>query len=279
MGDIDEIKRLIGTSDAMGALAAAKAAVRASPSDSSRRSALFSLFAIHGEWARAAEQLDTAIQLGGNPSLAIYQIILRSIPEREKVISGDVIPHFPGREEPPDWFPPWQAALKALAQGDDGPLQAEGLARSASLDRITGFNSHFDFEGFRNCDARISGSFEGVFGGKYSWLPFEEVRRIAVPDRPELLQDLIWLPATVHLHRGDPLNGYLFSTYPGTVENGSDAEKLARNTEWDDRFEATDIGFGAQLFALGAEFISIFQLGQCCLNTTANHAKEAAIPT
>jgi len=267
MEDLQEIKKRIGAADAAGALAAAKAAVRSSPSDPSSRSALFSLFAVHGEWARAAEQLDTAIRLGGDIALAVYDIILKAIPDRGKVIRGEAAPNFPGGGEPPEWFPAWQSALAALHNGNDAPLAEAALARSEALDKINGFNSHFEFEGFRNCDTRLGGFFEGIFEGKYSWLPFEQVRRIAVPERPELLHDLIWLPVMVHLQKGEPLKGYLFASYPETAEKGSDAEKLARSTEWDDRFEATDIGRGAQLFALGAEFISIFQLGQCNLNT------------
>ena len=130
MEDIQEIKKRIGVADAAGALAAAKAAVRSSPSDPSSRSALFSLFAVHGEWARAAEQLDTAIRLGGDLGLAVYDIILKTIPDREKVMRGEVLPNFPGGDEPPEWFPAWQAALAALHQGDDAPLAEAALARA-----------------------------------------------------------------------------------------------------------------------------------------------------
>lgn len=267
MGDIQEIKKQIGSGNASGALAAAKAAVRAAPSDPSCRSALFSLFAITGEWARASEQLETALQLGGDLSLAVYVVILRSIADREQVLRGEALPHFPGGAEPPAWSADWQAALAALHAGDDSLLEAAALSRSAELDRINGFNAEYQFEGFRNCDTRLSGVFEGIFEGKYSWLPFAQVRRIAVPERPELLHDLIWLPVMIHLQKGEPLKGYLFSTFPGTAEHGSEPEKLARTTGWDERFEATDIGRGTQLFALGAEILSIFTLGQCCLNT------------
>lgn len=272
MGDIQEIKQQIGSGNASGALAAAKAAVRASPSDPSCRSALFSLFAIHGEWARAADQLETALQLGGDLSLTVYTVILKTIADRDRVIRGESPPHFPGETEPPSWFADWQTALAALNQGDGSLLESEALKRSNHLDQIHGFNSEFEFEfeGFRNCDTRLNGVFEGVFEGKYSWLPFENVRRIAVPEKPELLHDLIWLPVMIHLQKGEPLKGYLFSTYPGTSTLGTDPEKLARSTGWDERFEAIDIGRGVQLFAFGAEIIPIFKLGTCSLNTAKN---------
>lgn len=268
MAVFQEIKERIAAGDAAGALAAAKATVRNAPSDPSARTALFGLFAINGEWARAAEQLETARTLGCDPSLAVYEIILKSISEREKVISGETDPHFPAGD-PPVWFASWKGALSSLRSGDDSFLAAAVEERLASLDAINGFNAEFEFEGFRNCDSRLSGVFEGIFEGRYSWIPFEDVLRIAVPERPELLQDFVWLPVMIHLKKGGALKGYLSATYPGTGESGEGSEKLARSTGWDDRFEETDIGRGLQLFALGSEVVPVFSLGQCSLNTPA----------
>lgn len=274
MADFQEIKRRIAAGDASGALSAAKSAVRESPSDPSLRSALFSLFAVHGEWTRAADQLDTARTLGADISLAVYEVILKTVSDREKVIRGETAPHFPGGQ-PPDWYPDWQSALAELASGNPELLESVILVRSPQLDQINGFNSEFEFEGFRNCDNRIAGSFEGVFEGRYSWIPFERVLRISVPERPELLQDLVWLPVMIHLKSGEALKGYLYSTYPGTPENGADDERLARISNWDDRFDSIDIARGVQLFALGSEIVPVFSLGTCSLNTPAPSTSDS----
>lgn len=276
MGDLQQIRTQVREGNATGALAAAKAAVRESPSDPTCRTALFSLFAIHGEWARARDQLENAVSMGADASLAVYDVILRSIPERDKVMRGETAPHFP-TDSVPEWFPEWQSALAALHAGDDSPLAAAAEKRATDLEKIHGFNEEYEFEGFRNCDTRVCGVFEGVFDGRYSWLPFEEVLRIAVPERPELLQDLAWLAVMIHLKKGEPLKGYLFSTLPGTPERGNDHEKLAKSTGWDERFEAVDIGAGVQLFALGGEIIPLFSLGQCCLNTPVTNG-ETPVP-
>lgn len=275
MGDLQQVRAQVREGNATGALASAKAAVRDSPSDPACRTALFSLFAIHGEWDRARDQLETAIRMGGDAALAVYDVILRAVSDREKVMSGEAAPHFPG-DEVPAWFPEWQSALAALHAGDDGPLAEVAGRRAVDLEGICGFNEEYEFEGFRNCDTRLCGIFEGVFEGRYSWLPFEQVLRLAVPERPELLQDLVWLAVMIHLKRGEPLKGYLFSTLPGTALKGTDAEKLAKSTDWDGRFEAVDVGTGAQLFALGSEIIPLFSLGQCCLNTPANTGETPA---
>lgn len=265
MGNLQEIKQQISDGNAAAALASAKAAVRGAPSDPSCRSALFSLFAIHGEWTRAGEQLENALQLGADPGLAVYLIILKAISGRDEVLKGLADPHFPAGEEAPAWYPGWKAALEALQEGSPEPLAAAAAEHAAVLDTITGFNEEYEFEGFRNCDTRLCGVFEGIFEGKYSWLPFEQVLRIAVPARPEMLHDLLWLPVMIHLRKGAPLKGYLFSTYPGTTGQGDDASRLARDTGWDERFDTVDLGFGTQLFALGAEVVPVFSLGQCCL--------------
>ncbi len=265
MGNLQDIKDQVAGGNASAALASAKAAVRAAPSDPSCRSALFSLLAIHGEWGRAAEQLENALQFGADPVLAVYLIILKAIPQREAVLQGTADPHFPAETGTPAWYPEWKAALEDLHSGSSVKLEAAAASRSAELDAITGFNEEYEFEGFRNCDTRLSGVFEGIFEGKYSWLPFEQVLRIAVPARPELLHDLLWLPVMIHLRKGAPLKGYLFSTYPGTAERAGDAGRLARDTAWDERFADVDLAIGAQLFALGAEVLPIFSLGQCCL--------------
>ncbi|WAC17857.1 type VI secretion system accessory protein TagJ [Luteolibacter sp. SL250] len=223
------------------------------------------MFAIHGEWSRAAEQLENALQLGGDPGLAVYLIILKTISGRDEVLRGLADPHFPACDSIPDWYPGWKAALEALHGGSPEPLAAAAADRADALDTITGFNEEYEFEGFRNCDTRLCGVFEGIFEGKYSWLPFEQVLRIAVPARPEMLHDLLWLPVMIHLRKGAPLKGYLFSTYPGTAGRSDDAARLARDTGWDERFDTVDVGFGTQLFALGAEVVPVFSLGQCCL--------------
>ncbi|RYD38351.1 MAG: hypothetical protein EOP87_01755 [Verrucomicrobiaceae bacterium] len=265
MGNLQDIKQQISDGNAVAALASAKAAVRGAPADPSCRSALFSLFAIHGEWARAGEQLENALQLGGDPGLAVYIIILKTISGRDEVLKGLADPHFPAGEDTPAWYPEWKAALNALHGGNPEPLAAVAAERTDVLDSITGFNQEYEFEGFRNCDTRLCGVFEGIFEGKYSWLPFEQVLRISVPARPEMLHDLLWLPVMIHLRKGAPLKGYLFSTYPGTAAHGDDASRLARDTSWNERFESVDLGLGTQLFALGAEVVPVFSLGQCCL--------------
>jgi len=267
-----EIKEHVREGRLSGALAAAKAAVRSAPSDASCRAALFALFAANGEWTRASEQLDTCLRLGGDMNLVVYGILLGAVEAREKTLCGELPAFIPGGSTP-EWLADWQASLVALAEGNAAPLATAAEARFQDLDRIQGFNTEYEFAGFRNCDTRLAGVFEGIFNGRYGWLPFEDVVRIAVAERPELIQDLVWLPVMVHLRKGQPLQGYLFATCPGTSALGLEEEKLAKSTGWDEAYDEVDLGRGAQLFALGSEVVPIFSLGQCCFHA-AHHAVE-----
>lgn len=279
MGSLLDIKQQVKEGSMSGALSAAKAAVRSAPSDPVPRSALFALLAANGEQARASEQLETCLSLGGGASLVIYSVLLAASRERDAVMTGESAPRFPN-DEVPAWAPAWQAALAALHRGDPALLAAAAAARADDLSKLAGFNAEYEFEGFRHCDTRLCGCFEGIFNGRYSWLPLENVLRIAVPERPELLQDLVWLPVMVHLRRGEPLQGFLFATSPGTAEAGGEAEKLARTTTWDESHESVDLSRGVQLFMLGSEVLPVFSLGQCCFHapggTTAPEATSTA---
>lgn len=279
MGSLLEIKKQVREGSLSGAMTAAKAAVRNAPADASLRTALFALFAANGEWARASDQLETCLRLGGDPALALYGIVIGAGKEREAVMSGTSYPHFPSGKIP-FWAAPWRDALAALDAGDSSLLASEAQARFEVISSITGFNDEYEFEGFRNCDVRTCGVFEGVFNGRYGWLPFEDVLRIAVPERPEFLQDLVWLPVMVHLRAGSPLQGYLYATSAGTSSAAGEAERLARSTAWDERFEELDISYGAQLFALGDEVVPIFSLGKCCFNEVIveRDAGESELP-
>lgn len=262
MSALLEIKRQVREGSIAGALSAAKVAVREAPSDVSLRSALFALFAVNGENTRSLEQLEICLRLGGEAGMGTYCAILLAEKEREPVMAGRSAPWSPTGVSP-DWMATWQGALAALAAGDPEPLERVAAVRETALSAITGSNFEHGFGGFRNCDTRLCGFFEGIFEGRYGWLPFEDVMSISVPGRPELLQDLVWLPVMFRLRSGDPLAGYLFATVPGTGAAGSDSDKMARSASWDETYETVDIGCGVQLFALGPEVVPVFSLGEC----------------
>lgn len=276
MGSLLEIKQHVREGSLSGAMTAAKAAVRNAPEDASLRSALFALFAANGEWQRASDQLEICLRVGGDPAMALYGIVIEAGKDRESVMNGTSDPHFPAGRVP-SWAAPWRTSLEALDAGDSSLLASEVQARSEAISSITGFNDEFEFEGFRNCDVRTCGVFEGVFNGRYGWIPFEDVLRIAVPERPEFLQDLVWLPVMVHLRAGSPLQGYLYSTSAGTPSLAGEEERLARSTSWDERFGDLDIGYGAQLFTLGDEVVPIFSLGKCCFNEAIEEGGASAV--
>ena len=246
------------------ALAAAKAAVRDRPSDPGARIALCVLFAATDDRQRALDQWKLALDLGCGAGFAHYGAMIEAESIRNEVFRGRRVPTFlDGCDE--SRVSEWIEGLADLEQGD--PCRLGGLLEEFQkpLDAIRGSNREFDFEGFRCCDSRTSWFIEGVFEGDYRWLPLVKLRKIRVPERPELLGDFLWLPVSVQLLDGRLVLGHLFATAPFTAIRGNPAEQMARNAGWDEAFEELDIGLGLQLFGLGSEVVPVFQLGDCLL--------------
>lgn len=246
------------------ALAVAKLAVRDRPSDPSCRIALSVLFAAVGDFGRALDQWKLALDLGCGAGFAHYGVMIHSEFIRCEVFRGRVLPTFlDGCDD--SRAKDWIEGLEALEQGDPSRLVALSESVDKLLDGIHGQNRDFDFEGFRCCDSRTSWFVEGVFEGEYRWVPLTKLRRIRVPDRPELLGDLLWLPVSLQLFDERLVVGHLFATTPFTAIRGNCAEQMARTSGWDETMENLDIGLGLQLFGVGSEIVPVFRLGDCKL--------------
>jgi type VI secretion system protein ImpE len=186
--------------------------VKANPTDTARRSFLFELLCFAGEWDRAEKQLDVLAGQGATAEVGakVYRNNLRAERERARLISEVSEPHF--LAEPPAYV---DMHLEALRQIRDGNTQA---ARD-TLDRaeeerpaLAGTLDGAAFEDLRDYDDRFAPVLEIIVSDKYTWLPFEQIKRIEV-EPPEQLRDLIWARASIETNDNE-LKAFLRCSTP-----------------------------------------------------------------
>ncbi len=213
------------------AIAAQTAAVKARPLDADGRYLLFALLGFAGEWDRAAKQLDA---LGRqDPKLEagarIYRNLLASEEERRAVLTKGARPLLP-----PEAAPHVTARLEAAAAVAAGDAAAAAARIEAAIEcqpELRGRCNGQAFTAVRDLDDLLGSVLEVYAGGRYLWLPLEQVRRLEIAP-PQHLLDLLWLPAHLEDARGTGAAVHLPALYAGSAASADEAVRLGRMTEW-----------------------------------------------
>lgn len=232
--------------DLAGALAELQNAVRARPDDAKLRIFLFQLLCVMGDWNRAVAQLKVCAQLEASalPMAQTYREAIICEVFREKVFSGEKEPLIFGK--PSEWMALIVQSQQALAGGQ---FEQAATLREQAFDAApttSGDADGQDFEWIADADMRFGPVLEIIINGKYFWMPFSALASLRL-DPPADLRDTVWTAASLTLHNGGELVGLIPTRYPGTVENGDDAMRLARATEWRDVGHETFLGLGQRL--------------------------------
>nr|WP_280526271.1 type VI secretion system accessory protein TagJ [Novosphingobium marinum] len=103
-------------------------------------------------------------------------------------------------------------------------------------------------EWIADADSRFGPTFEAIIGGRYGLMPFDEVEWIR-SEGPRDLRDMIWYPVQIGFRNGQSGAAFLPARYPGTDTDGTNDQKLARVTDWQER-EWGDAGIGQRLWTL-----------------------------
>lgn len=225
--------------------------IRASPSDARLRTYLFQLLAIRGDWERAIAQLQVAAQLDpiAMAMAQTYREAVRAEVFRAAVFAGRKQPSFLG--EPPAWAGLLLEAMKLSAGGRFA--EAETM-RDEALDAAPGSSGKIDGHAFAwiaDADSRLGPICEAVVDGKYVWIPFENVARLAV-EPPADLRDFVWAPARLQFVNGGETVALIPSRYPGSEASPEAAIRMARKTTWQEVGEATYLGLGQRMWATDA---------------------------
>jgi len=221
-------------------LEAVQARIRVAPADADLRAQLFQLAAVQGDWPRAAEQLTLCAQFNpqAGPMATLYAQAIAGERQRETVLAGDDEPaFFAGRSA---WC---EALLQALRLQAAQPSQAADLRAQALQEAGTragilageaaGLPARYGW--IADGDSRLGPVCEWIAGGRYGWLPFEDILRISLL-APDGLCDVLWARAEVMLADGRVLHGLVPARYPAplgeTLAGQGEALRLGRETRW-----------------------------------------------
>jgi type VI secretion system protein ImpE len=235
-----------GASGLADELAAAMAAVRASPQAIEPRMALFQLACVVGQWDRARAQLDTMAQLDAELLLLsrIYGRLIDAEATRRRVFAGDEQPVALG--QPPAWLAMLAQALKLDGGGDASAareLRERGRQQAAARPGTIGGTEAFAW--LMDADPRLGPALEVVVEGQYRWLPLDGLEELRA-EPPKAMRDLVWQPVALRLAGGNEFAAFVPTRYPGSELDDDDAIRLAKETRWIDK-DGEQWGLGQRL--------------------------------
>jgi type VI secretion system protein ImpE len=234
-------------SDALGALAAAEAAIRAgspkaalaqltsavkaTPAKAPLRIFLAQLLCVLGQWERAHTQLNVAAEMDATagPMREMVGHALRCEKLRGAVFDGRRSPMLFG--EPEDWL---ASLIESMLRGGAGePELAHSLAARAfeNAPASSGKIDGAPFKWIADADSRLGPVLEAMVNGRYYWIPFTRLARIDI-EAPTDLRDLVWLPAHLQFTNGGEVIAMLPTRYPGSERSDDEQVLMARKTEW-----------------------------------------------
>ena len=263
--------RLLSDGDPKAALSALQGRVREHPSDASLRVFLFQLLCVLGQWQRALQQLELCGELDAAtlPMVNTYREALRCETLREAVFRGKTTPMIFG--QPQAWVATLVEALQADARGDGelaARLRADALEQAApsagSLDGVA-------FDWIADADSRLGPVLESVINGRYAWVPFSALTKVAI-EAPVDLRDLVWAPAHLWFVNGGDTVALVPSRYVGSGAAGEGALQLARKTEWIEIGADQYRGLGQRMLTTSANELGVLEARAIVLEATPAQA-------
>lgn len=253
--DVDATE-LLRAGDLDGALQALQAEVRRNPTDPKLRIFLFQMLCVLGNWQRAITQLKLCAELDplATPMAQAYREAIICEVQRTKVFAGHEQPMVLG--DPQQWLALLIQAQGHLARGE--VAQADDL-RGQAFDAAPASPGEIDgarFSWIADADMRFGPVLEAVINGRYFWVPFSAIRSLTL-EPPEDLRDSVWMPAQLRLISEGEVVALIPTRYPGTIELGTVAEKLARATSWHEAGEGLFTGRGQRILSTDSAEIAL----------------------
>lgn len=235
------------------AIAAQTTLVKAQPLDADARFLLFVLLCFAGDLERAEAQIEAAVLQNEELQMGslVYRSLLGSELERRKVYREGAEPVFP--PDAPGALRLRHTAIRRLLEGD---AAAAGTALAEAEEQGVALSGKLNggaYDGLRDYDDLLGQVLEVYTGGRYLWLPLEQVRTLSVKP-PKTHIDLLWASADVVDTDGRTASVYLPALYEGSHEHVDEGVRLGRSTEWIDCGEGILRGAGQRvLFSVSGD--------------------------
>jgi len=248
--------------------------VKTEPGDTSRRTFLFELLCFAGEWQRAEKQLDVIghQSIQAEMGVMIYRANIKAEHERQCLFAEGVQPHF--LKEPPAYIDLHIAAINHLRRGELAEARRALDRAEEERPAISGKLDGREFQDFRDYDDFVAPVLEVIVKDKYVWLPFEQIKSIAIAP-PRELRDLVWAGARIEALDGTIGEVYVPTLYFGTSEHGDDQTRLGRLTDWQQIGDDIYRTVGLRMFRIGDEDKTLFEARSVEFSPAAH--SEAAV--
>jgi type VI secretion system protein ImpE len=233
--------------------------VKSAPADVGKRTLLFQVLAMGGEWDKALIHLDMISTRAPERTVGVhtYLGIIEAEKERLKVARRLQQPSF--LPEPPAYTGMYLDYLDALKAGRFG--EAKGLVEEIDkiIPLVSGTLDSKRFDGFCDTDARLYPFLEAFVHERYVWIPFEAIRELVIQG-PRTSFDLIWAMANITTWGGLTMNCCLPVVYPETFLCEEEQLKLGRLTDWVPLGGGFSKALGQHVFQAGDEEAAILDI-------------------
>jgi len=249
--------------------------VKGNPTNIGMRTFLFELLSFAGDWDRAERQLDVIGHQSVEASIGVevYRQNLKAERMRHRVFCEGIAPNF--LVDPPSYVNLLLAATYSVRHGNHDEARQLLDQVEAERPQCAGKINDRPFQDFRDCDALTGPVLELVFQGKYSWLPFEQIKRIEVVP-PRNLRDLLWTNARIEAADGTVAEVFLPTLYFDSSAHANDQVKLGRMTEWKAVGPALDLAAGLRLFIADNDEKTVLEMGSIEFANFNNHVSQPA---
>jgi type VI secretion system protein ImpE len=209
------------------AVALQQAEVAGRPGDPAARLFLFELLTLAGQLREALTQL-RQIDSGAADWPRSRRGFSRLLAAEHRRSHRLRLPRF--LLPPPPHARRRRAAVAALAAGDLDRATALIDRADATTPTFAGHIDGREFDGLRDTDDRFASVLEGFAGREYVWVPFDQLRRVALASAAGVL-DAAYRPAEVTLAVGRRVGLVLPLLYPGS-HAADGAFAAGHDTDW-----------------------------------------------
>ncbi len=237
--------------DPVAALKHLVSAVKAKPGDARLRIFMAQLLCVMGQWERAHTQLNVVADMlpSAIPMREMVGHALRCELLRAEVFAGKRAPMVFG--QPEEWLALLIESLLQAGQGQEALSQDLAARAFDAAPAVSGKIDGEPFEWIADADSRLGPVLEAFVNGKYYWVPFSRLTKVAF-EAPTDLRDMVWTPAYLTFDNGGEVVAYVPTRYPGSQASEDAQILLSHKTEWQamgpDRFS----GLGQRVLTTNA---------------------------